>query len=112
MLGLIFVSFGPLSILPNIKPPKSDATQQNNNENKSILIWKKIEKIKNRLQKINTYKMKIKLTINIEKFLLKTFFISKENSIIEKMPITIKVNSKTGLYFNINRDKTIRNTEV
>jgi hypothetical protein len=56
--------------------------------------------------------MKIKLTINIEKFLLKTFFISKENSIIEKMPITIKVNSKTGLYFNISRDKTIRNTEV
>ena len=112
MLGLIFVSFGPLSILPNIKPPKSDATQQNNNENKSILIWKKIEKIKNKLQKINTYKMKIKLNINIKKFLLKTFFISNENSIIEKMPTTIRINSKTGLYLNISRDKIIKNREV
>ena len=71
-----------------------------------------IMKIKNKPQKINTYKIKIKLNINIEKFLFKTFFISNENSIIEKMPTTIRVNSKTGLYFNINRDKIIRNREV
>tara|TARA_B100000614_G_C14194746_1_gene347197 strand:+ start:123 stop:293 length:171 start_codon:yes stop_codon:yes gene_type:complete len=56
--------------------------------------------------------MKIKLNINIKKFLLKTFFISNENSIIEKMPTTIRINSKTGLYLNISRDKIIKNREV
>ena len=30
LFGLIFVSFGPLNIFPNIKPPMSEATQANN----------------------------------------------------------------------------------
>ena len=37
LFGLIFVNFGPLNNLPKINPPKSEATQQKTNENKTIL---------------------------------------------------------------------------
>ena len=50
LLGLIFVSFGPFSILPTIYPPISDATHENKTEYKSILVKKNVEKIKNKLQ--------------------------------------------------------------
>ena len=35
-MGLILVSLGPLNKFPNMKPPMSEATQLNNNENRII----------------------------------------------------------------------------
>ncbi len=112
LLGLIFVNFGPLNILPNIKPPISDATQQNKSENISILIWKKIEKIKNKLQKEKTYKINIIFVKNFDKLFFKILLIRNENSIKEKIPTIIKVNSKIGLYLIIKKDKNIKKKDV
>ena len=54
LLGLIFVNFGPLKILPNTYPPISDATQPANKTNKMNLDCWKLYNIKKDKQKIET----------------------------------------------------------
>ena len=48
--GLILVSFGPFKILPNIKPPISDAAHAINNVNKIIFKCRKLLKYENNIQ--------------------------------------------------------------
>ena len=47
LLGLIFVNFGPLRILPNTKPPISDATQNNKIKKINTFIDNEKEKVSN-----------------------------------------------------------------
>ena len=44
LFGLIFVNLGPLKVFPKTNPPISDATHDNNNENKIILNSKFCDK--------------------------------------------------------------------
>ncbi len=53
-LGLIFVNFGPLNILPKIKPPISEPAQHISKEKMSIFNCTKWEKIKKIEQKLKT----------------------------------------------------------
>ena len=50
LFGLILVNLGPLNVLPNTKPPISDATQPIKNTNNNILSCNKLEKKKKNKQ--------------------------------------------------------------
>ena len=104
LFGLIFVNFGPLNNLPKIKPPRSDATQQKTNENKTILKWKKFENIKNKLKKENIKKTNRIFRKNLFKSFLNIFLINCVNSINENMPIIIRDNNKIELNLIIKID--------
>ena len=91
LFGLIFVSFGPLSIFPTIYPPMSDVTHENKIEYKNIFAKKNVEKIKNREQITKIYTVNKILKVTIMDLLLKILFKIFENSIIEYIPITIRV---------------------
>ena len=54
LLGLILVNFGPLNILPKIKPPISEAIQLNKRVKSIILSCKIFEKKKNKRQNKKT----------------------------------------------------------
>ena len=51
--GLIFVSFGPLNILPTTNPPISEVIQPNKSINRIIFSCGMLEKIKNKMQNID-----------------------------------------------------------
>ena len=96
LLGLIFVIFGPLNILPKIYPPISEDIQVSNNVNSTILNWITFERIKNREKKININTIKDKLYNNLGRNFLLILSIILVNSIIEKAPIIINKYIKTG----------------
>ena len=52
LLGLIFVNFGPLKILPKIKPPISEATHPNRIIKRIVFDIKILVNIKNKIQKL------------------------------------------------------------
>ena len=89
--GLIFVSLGPLNILPTIYPPISDATHENKIEYKNIFVKKSVEKIKNKKQITKIYKINNILEVTIIDLFLKILFKIFANSIIEYIPIIIRV---------------------
>ena len=64
LLGLMFVSLGPLKIFPKTKPPISEAEQIKINNIKIIFNWKNFEKKINKKQKTKMYKINIKFTEN------------------------------------------------
>ena len=50
--GLILVNFGPLKILPKIKPPISEATHPNRIIKRIVFDIKILVNIKNKIQKL------------------------------------------------------------
>ena len=96
LLGLIFVSLGPLKIFPKRIPPISEDIHINKIMNNIILKWISFKpKIKiNR--KINKYITNKKLEINLFKyFFLKYNFDILENSINAKEKMHIDANKYT-----------------
>ena len=74
------VNFGPLNILPNIKPPTSEAIQPASRIKSKIFTPSKIENKKNILQKIKIYNPKEILHKNLDNLDIKIFDIIFVNS--------------------------------
>ena len=112
LFGLIFVNFGPLNILPQIKPAISEVKHVNKTiikKDDSRIFSVKLKKIK---LKKNRYMKKIKYRLIFQKMFLKIIFTIFANSKNANTEIIIKKYTMAKSIKNMPVRIAIRNNEV